>query len=455
MKAKIKRFIGSTISVCFAILVCNASTVFSAVPEIINYQGSLSDSSGNPINATLNITFTLYDVDAGPGTILWQETQPVTVTNGQFSVQFGADGGNPLDSTLFENPLFLGVQVDTDAEMTPRQALTAVGYAFRAKTVESDTLNSLSCAANEIPKFIGGVWVCAADDGNTGDITGVTAGNGLTGGGQSGEVNIAVNTNVIQNRVSGTCPAGQSIRVINANGTVTCEVDNTNVGDITAVNAGSGLTGGAISGNATLSIATGGVNANHIAAGAVSTSEVLDNSLIANDLAVNSVGASEIVAGAVGISELSDLAKGVGVNGSIVVPAAAFQPNTETRDYSLSGIGYIRPGNTNTLLCLEAPVNLPHGVTVTHFEISVADNSANDTGTFSLKRISFASGVPATMGSVGSNGTSASVRVFADTTILSPTVNGFTNSYLIQGCFTSDFLSTLNLRFYGARIRYN
>ena len=167
MKTKVKRFSGICIFVVFVILTFYSSTAFSAVPGVINYQGSLSDAGGNPVNATFNITFTLYDVDAGPGTTLWQEVQSVTVTNGQFSVQLGADALNPLDPALVDDPIFLGVQVGGDAEMTPRQKFTSTAFAFKAKTVENDTLNSLSCAANEIPKFNGSIWVCAADDDST------------------------------------------------------------------------------------------------------------------------------------------------------------------------------------------------------------------------------------------------------------------------------------------------
>ena len=67
--------------------------------------------------------------------------------------------------------------------------------------------------------------VCEADNDSGGDITGVTAGTGLSGGAVTGNATVSVDTTVIQSRVSSSCPSGQSIRVINANGTVTCEAD--------------------------------------------------------------------------------------------------------------------------------------------------------------------------------------------------------------------------------------
>src|SRR3989442_15958557 len=47
-----------------------------------------------------------------------------------------------------------------------------------------------------------------------------------------------------QFRVTGTCAAGSSIRVINANGSVVCEPDDNSGGTVTSVGTGSGLTGG-------------------------------------------------------------------------------------------------------------------------------------------------------------------------------------------------------------------
>ena len=69
--------------------------------------------------------------------------------------------------------------------------------------------------------------------------------------------NIATNASAIatkQNRVTGTCAAGSSIRAIAADGTVTCETDNDSGGDITAVTAGSYLSGGGTSGPVTLNV---------------------------------------------------------------------------------------------------------------------------------------------------------------------------------------------------------
>ncbi|MCP3942654.1 MAG: hypothetical protein GY710_14360, partial [Desulfobacteraceae bacterium] len=104
---------------------------------------------------------------------------------------------------------------------------------------------------------VNGTVTCEADDNSGGDFTDVNAGTGLSvsaGAAAGPNVTLAVDTAVIQNRVSGTCAAGSSISAIAVNGTVTCETDDDSGGDITDVNAGTGLTGGAASGAATLNI---------------------------------------------------------------------------------------------------------------------------------------------------------------------------------------------------------
>ena len=62
-----------------------------------------------------------------------------------------------------------------------------------------------------------------------------------------------------QNRVTGTCGTGSSIRTINTDGSVVCEVDDNSGGTITGVTASGGLSGGGTSGAVTVKLATGSV----------------------------------------------------------------------------------------------------------------------------------------------------------------------------------------------------
>jgi len=138
--------------------------------------------------------------------------------------------------------------------------ITAVnaGAGLEGGGIAGDVTLSLltSCSSNQLLKWTGSAWGCAPEGNGGGTVTSVTGGAGLTGGAITGSGTLAVDTAAIQARI-GNCPAGESIRAIAPDGAVTCEVDNDS-GTITAVNAaaGSGLTGGATSGNADLSLLT-------------------------------------------------------------------------------------------------------------------------------------------------------------------------------------------------------
>ena len=85
---------------------------------------------------------------------------------------------------------------------------------------------------------------------------------------------LSVNTAVIQARVTGACAVGSSIRAIAADGTVTCQTDTTG-GTITGVAAGTGLSGGGTTGSVSLAIAAGGVGTTELAASSVTTAKII------------------------------------------------------------------------------------------------------------------------------------------------------------------------------------
>lgn len=95
------------------------------VNDVVQVQGRLNNSSGVPINSSVSITATIYDAAIG-GSIRCTDTDPVVPVNGLFTMPMD----NCTASDFNGDQLWLGLKVGADAEMTPRQEIYAVPYAW-------------------------------------------------------------------------------------------------------------------------------------------------------------------------------------------------------------------------------------------------------------------------------------------------------------------------------------
>lgn len=113
----------------------------AATPQVLSYHGNLTDANGVPIQGVKTVTFRLYDAPEG-GAPLWEETQTVTLKDGQFHSLLGT--ATPFDASLWSRaPLYLGIQVEDSPELTPRQVIASVVHALTAQdanTVEGKTV---------------------------------------------------------------------------------------------------------------------------------------------------------------------------------------------------------------------------------------------------------------------------------------------------------------------------
>jgi hypothetical protein len=125
----------------------------SSAPRMMNYQGLLLDSNGDPVTSCVSMTFTVYDA-ASDGNVLWQETHSsVCPDEGLFEVMLG-NGDIPVElgEDVFSAPdRWLGVAVNGEAELAPRTQLVTGAYSHRVSTVDGAAAGAIAGPMEIIP----------------------------------------------------------------------------------------------------------------------------------------------------------------------------------------------------------------------------------------------------------------------------------------------------------------
>ncbi len=115
---------------------------FGGAPQILNYQGRLTDATGTPLSdGPHSIEIRLW-ADSSSSNIAYLEwdSGPLVVTTdkGLFAVKLGTPPQPVLTYLPFyDSLLFLGITVGADPEISPRTRLTSVPYAMSAENAVS------------------------------------------------------------------------------------------------------------------------------------------------------------------------------------------------------------------------------------------------------------------------------------------------------------------------------
>jgi hypothetical protein len=125
------------ISIIIVLAVSYSQTLYKGegqirmVPKLLNYQGYLTDTLGNPItNPAVSMTFGIWS-SSGGGTQIWYETQPVSVRKGVFSVLLGTI--TPIPDSVFTKNTDRWLELTISGQpLTPRTRIVTSSYAYTA-----------------------------------------------------------------------------------------------------------------------------------------------------------------------------------------------------------------------------------------------------------------------------------------------------------------------------------
>lgn len=210
----------------------------ATIGTAFTFQGELRDG-GAPAEGSYDFRARLY-VFGGDTLLAESVFDDVALAEGRFAL--------PLDFTdvVFRDfGDLLAVEIAARAASStgdwnvlgPRVRVESAPYALVSRTVMPGSIGATEIDPTQVQSRVNGV--CPPDaainaigadgsvtcDVDTAGVT-ITPGFGIVGGGGSGQVSLAINPAEVQRRVNGSCAAGSSIRTINEDGTVDCEVDD-------------------------------------------------------------------------------------------------------------------------------------------------------------------------------------------------------------------------------------
>jgi hypothetical protein len=300
-----------------------ASPVNAAINSEINLQGKLTNPDGtNVTDGNYSIRFRIYNHVSNDGaaacaanSCLWEETQgSVAVDDGIFRVALGSVTSLPGSVDFNTAPLFLGIKVSTDAEMTPRIKFTATPYAFN-----SDRLNGLASSAFGQLTAASQTWTGTNTFQPTTNISSMVVRQTSFGSPTANIFNLqtANSTNILQvtgpaaneaavtlnsvgatraltlDSASGTLVLGSNTTTLQKSGTaLTVDVNNAASSTVTITNAGAGVASLSVEGNITTSATIGVASTTTFTgAGGTFSGVVAANGGITFDSASDTVGA--------------------------------------------------------------------------------------------------------------------------------------------------------------------
>ncbi|MFH1700107.1 MAG: hypothetical protein ABIE07_05925 [Candidatus Zixiibacteriota bacterium] len=122
MRSGIIQIVYLTAIIAISISALSMAQVIDSTANTIMYQGRLTDGDGNPINSPVSVLFTIGTAPDISTVVLYDTTMTVSPDeNGVFTVELG-----PLSTGVLNgSKRYLGINVEGDGAMMPRQLLTS------------------------------------------------------------------------------------------------------------------------------------------------------------------------------------------------------------------------------------------------------------------------------------------------------------------------------------------